>query len=258
MVATPHGVGLERLITGVGEPVTVFAHGLASGIAETRPLASAVLGKKIFFQFRGHGRSSAPPGPWTYADLARDLRAIADLGNATRAVGVSLGAGAICRLLTESPCRFDRVVLFLPAVLDQPRPAAARQRLTGLLEAVRDSDLSAVADAVASEAPPIVRNTPAAWAYFRQRIDQLMRDGLAPALASLPDQVAITDRADLAAVSAEALVIGCTGDELHPASIAEELAGMLPKASLHMYDKPGVLWTQRTDLRERISTFLNR
>jgi pimeloyl-ACP methyl ester carboxylesterase len=186
------------------------------------------------------------------------LRAIADLGNATRAVGVSLGAGAICRLLTESPCRFDRVVLFLPAVLDQPRPAAARQRLTGLLEAVRDSDLSAVADAVASEAPPVVRNTPAAWAYFRQRIDQLMRDGLAPALASLPDQVAITDRADLAAVSAEALVIGCTGDELHPASVAEELAGLLPKASLHIYDKPGVLWTHRTDLRERISTFLNR
>jgi pimeloyl-ACP methyl ester carboxylesterase len=236
--------------------VTVFAHGLGGGIAETRPLGSGVPGRKVFFQFRGHGRSAAPPGPWTYADLARDLRAIADLSGATRALGVSLGAGALCRLLVESPRRFDRVVFFLPAALDEPRPAAARQRLTRLLDAVDAGNLGAVADAVASEAPPAVRNTPAAWTYFRQRIDQLMRDGLAPALASLADQTPVLDRAALAGVSAEALVIGCAGDELHPVAVAEQLVAALPAATLHVYDKPGVLWTQRADLRERISHFL--
>jgi pimeloyl-ACP methyl ester carboxylesterase len=245
------------LITGVGDPTTVFAHGLGNGIAETRPLGSAVEGRKVFFEFRGHGRSGAPPGPWTYADLARDLRAIADLSGATRAVGVSLGAGALCRLLVESPRRFDRTVFFLPAVLDQPRPGAARARLTALLDAIRSGDLSAVADAVASEAPAAVRNTPAAWAYLRQRIDQLMRDGLAPALADLPDLPAVDDAAALADVAAPALVIGCAGDDLHPVAVAERLATALPDATLHVYDKPGVLWTQRTDLRERISTFLN-
>jgi 3-oxoadipate enol-lactonase len=256
LVSTPHGVTLERMITGAGEPVTVFAHGFGGGIAETRPLGSGVPGRKVFFQFRGHGRSAAPPGRWTYADLARDLRAIADLSGATRAVGASLGAGALCRLLADSPRRFDRVVLFLPAALDEPRPAAARQRLTRLLDAVLDGDLSAVADAVATEAPPVVRNTPAAWTYFRHRIDQLMRDGLAPELASLADQAPVADTAVLAAVSAEALVIGCTGDELHPVAVAERLAAALPAATLHVYDRPGVLWTQRADLRERISHFL--
>lgn len=258
LVTTPHGVLLERLVTGTGDPVTVFAHGLGNGIPDTRPLGSAISGRKVFFQFRGHGRSAAPPGPWTYSDLARDLRAIADLSGASRAVGVSLGAGALCRLLADSPMRFDRVVFFLPAVLDTPRPQAARERLSTLLDAVESGDLAAVADAVSQEAPAAVRETPAAWSYFRTRIDQLLRDGLAPALATLPDQVAVPDRTMLGTVTAEVLVIGAKGDELHPATVAEELAAALPRATLHVYDKPGVLWTQRSDLRGRISSFLNQ
>jgi pimeloyl-ACP methyl ester carboxylesterase len=257
LVATPHGVHLEQFVAGTGDPVTVFAHGLASGIANTRPLGSAVRGRRIFFHFRGHGRSDAPTGPWSYADLARDLRAVADLGRATRAVGVSLGAGALCRLLADSPRRFERAVLFLPAVLDRPRRPAARDRLSSLLDALDSGDVAAVAEVVSFEAPPAVRNTPAGWAYLRQRIDQLMRDGLAPALATLPEQLAVRDRAVLGRVTAPVLVIGCAGDDLHPVDVAEDLAAALPQATLHVYDRPGVLWTNRADLRARISDFLN-
>lgn len=257
LVTTPHGVRLERLVTGTGDPVTVFAHGLGSGIATTRPFGSAVTGRKVFFQFRGHGRSDSPPGPWTYLDLARDLRAIADLTSATRALGASLGAGALCRLLAESPERFEKLVFYLPAVLDEPRGEVARVRLTGLLDAVADGDASALADAVSLELPPSVRNTPAGWAYLRQRLDQLLRDGLAPGLASLPEQAPLRDTRALTAVTAPALVIACAGDDLHPVPVAERLAAALPHATLHVYDRPGVLWTERADLRERISTFLN-
>ncbi|MDO3703883.1 alpha/beta hydrolase [Micromonospora sp. C28SCA-DRY-2] len=257
LVATPHDVRLERLVTGAGDPVTVFAHGLGNGIATTRPFGSGVTGRKLFFQFRGHGRSDAPPGPWSYLDLARDLRAVADLGGATRAFGASLGAGALCRLLAESPERFDRLVFFLPAVLDRPRGEIAQARLTALLDAVESGDASAVAEVVSVELPPGVRNTPAGWAYLRQRLDQLLRDGLAPGLASLPEQVPLRDAGVLAAVTAPALVIGCAGDDLHPVEVAEQLAAALPAATLHVYDRPGVLWTERADLRSRISTFLN-
>ncbi|WBC12680.1 alpha/beta hydrolase [Micromonospora sp. WMMA1998] len=257
LVATPHGVSLERLVTGAGDPVTVFAHGLGNGIATTRPFGSGVTGRRIFFQFRGHGRSDSPPGAWTYLDLARDLRAVADLGGATRAFGASLGAGALCRLLVESPERFEKLVFFLPAVLDTPRGEAARTRLTGLLDAVADGDASALADVVSLELPPSVRNTPAGWAYLRQRLDQLLRDGLAPGLAGLPEQSPLTDAGALAAVTAPALVIGCLGDDVHPAAVAEQLAAALPHATLHVYDRPGFAWTERADLRERISTFLN-
>ena len=77
-------------------------------------------------------RSSAPPGPWTYLDLARDLRAVADLTGATRALGVSLGAGALVRLLADNPSRFERVVIFLPASLVAPSPDAG-ERFEALL-----------------------------------------------------------------------------------------------------------------------------
>ncbi|MEV6813831.1 alpha/beta hydrolase [Micromonospora sp. NPDC051296] len=257
LVATPHGVRLERLVTGTGDPVTVFAHGLGNGIATTRPFGSGVTGRKVFFQFRGHGRSDAPEGRWDYLDLARDLRAVADLGGATRAFGASLGAGALCRLLVESPERFERLVFFLPAALDQPRGPVARARLTELLEAVESGDASAVAEVVAAELPSAVRNTPAGWAYLRQRLDHLLRDGLAFGLADLPEQAPLTDAGALAKVTAPALVIAAEGDDLHPVEVAEQLAAALPRATLHRYDRPGVLWTERADLRSRISEFLN-
>src|SRR4029453_3682141 len=119
-----------------GDPVTVFAHGLASDITGTRPLGSAVAGRRVFFHFRGHGRSDTPPGPWSFADLAEDLRAVADLSGATRALGASMGAGALCRLLADTPDRFERVVLYLPAPLDGVRPPVAVARLSRLLAAV--------------------------------------------------------------------------------------------------------------------------
>src|SRR4029453_11294125 len=165
IIQTPSGVRLEQLVSGVGDPVTVFAHGLAGDITGTRPLGSAVAGRRVFLQFRGHGRSDAPPGPWSFADLARDRRAVADRSGATRALGVSMGAGALCRLLAETPDRFDRVVLYLPAPLDGVRPPVAAARLERLLTAVESGEAAAVAEAVEAEMPPSVRNTPAGWSH---------------------------------------------------------------------------------------------
>jgi pimeloyl-ACP methyl ester carboxylesterase len=259
VVSTPHGVDLEVFTSGSGV-TTVFAHGLAQGIAETRPLGSGVAGRRAFFHFRGHGRSGAPPGPWSYLDLARDLRAVADLTGATRALGVSLGAGALVRLLADNPTRFERVVFFLPAALSAPREPAG-EHFDELLVAAQAQDPGGIADVVSLEIPPTVRATPAAWAYLRQRVEQLVHFGLSPELAGLPGQAPLTGPsavAALRAVTAEALVLGCHNDDLHPASTAEALADALPAGELHLYDGPGVLWTDRADVRERIAGFLNR
>jgi 3-oxoadipate enol-lactonase len=257
IVPTPHGVRLEQLITGVGEPVTVFAHGLAGDITGTRPLGSAVAGRRVFFHFRGHGRSGVPPGPWSFADLAEDLRAASDAAGATRALGVSMGAGAMCRLLADTPDRFERVVLHLPAPLDGVRPPAAVQRLERLLTAIESGEAASIAEAVELELPPPVRNTPAGWGYLRQRVEQLQGDGLASELETLWRAAALADESVLTAVTAPVLVIGCVGDDLHPVAVAERLAVLMPHADLHVYDRPSLLWTHRRDLRERISAFLN-
>ena len=253
----PHGATLEYLVSGEGEPTTAFAHGIAGGIADTRPLGSGVAGRKVFFQFRGHGRSDAPTDGLSYADLAADLRAVADEFGAARALGVSLGAGALCRLLAQTPDRFERVVFYLPAVLDEARVSAAAARTKALIEAVEADDAAAAAALLSADIPVALRDRPAAWRYIRERLDALLRDGLAPAVADLPEQTALPDRSALAAVTAPALVIGCRGDTMHPPAVAEQLAETLPNASLFIYDQPAVLWTNRTDLRTRISEFLN-
>jgi len=253
----PHGANLEYLVTGTGPPTTVFAHGIAGGIGDTRPLGGGVEGRKVFFQFRGHGRSDPPPtGQLTYLDLAADLRSVADRFEATRAVGASLGAGALCRLLAQTPDRFDRAVFFLPAVLDEPRSAAGLSRLRSLVDAVAAEDGPATAALLAGEIPLSLRERPASWRYVRDRLDALMRDGLV-GVADLLSQTALPDRTALKAVTAEALVIGCRGDAAHPPEVAEQLASLLPHATLHVYAQPAVLWTNRADLRTRITDFLN-
>lgn len=256
MLPTPHGVVLEHLITGSGEPVTVFGHGLGVDIAQTRPLGSAVAGRRVFLQFRGHGRSSAPAGRWDYQDLARDLRAVADLSGATRAVGASLGAGALCRLLVDSPDRFDRVVFVLPAVVDE-RETPVRRRLAALLAAADAQDVSSVSGAILREVPPPFRHTPEAWTYLSSRLDQLLRPPLARGYASLPHQIPVPDPGTLRKVRVPALVIGSVADPMHPASAARRLAEVLPRAILHLYERPGAFWCERSDLRARISAFLN-
>lgn len=251
----PSGARLEHLVTGAGSPVTLFAHGLAGGIADTRPLGSGVPGTKVFLQLRGHGRSTAPGASWSYRDLADDVAAVADAVGARRALGVSLGAGALCRLVSDDPARFERLVFFLPAVLDSPRVAPARERLAALSAAIASGSPEAVGSVVAAEIPPALRDTAAAQAYLRQRAATLLDGGLAEAVASLVDQIAVPDAAALRAVSAPALVLACRGDALHPVEVAEQLAAVLPAAILHVYDEPGVLWTRRADLRNRISSF---
>jgi 3-oxoadipate enol-lactonase len=257
IITTPSGVRLEQLITGVGDPVTVFAHGLGGDISGTRPLGSAVTGRRVFFHFRGHGRSDAPAGPWSFADLADDLRAVADRSGATRAVGVSMGAGALARVLADTPDRFERVVFYLPSPLDSTRPAAAESRIERLLAAVESGEAASIAAAVEPELPPSVRNTPAGWAYLRQRVEHLQRYGLAPELTTLWHAPAVPDEQLLTRFQGRALVLGAAGDEVHPAAWAERVAALLPNAELHVYDHPSILWTSRQELRARISTFLN-
>ncbi|MBG0566847.1 alpha/beta fold hydrolase [Actinoplanes aureus] len=258
LVTLPSGVRVEQLATGAGEPVTVFAHGLAGDISGTRPLGSAIAGRRVFFHFRGHGRSDVPPGPWSFEDLTSELRGVADLAGATRALGVSMGAAALCRLLGETPDRFERVVLYLPAPLDGKRSAVAVERLERLLASVESGEAAMIAEAVESELPVAVRNTPAGWSFLRQRVEQLQRDGLAAELESLWERPAMTDESRLRAYRGRALVIGCLGDEVHPVSWAERLAELLPGAELEVFDRPSVLWHNRRELRDRISAFLNQ
>ncbi|MCU1602084.1 MAG: alpha/beta hydrolase fold protein [Frankiales bacterium] len=224
-------------VTGSGLPVTVAAHGFGASIAETRPLLSGVPGTKVFYEARGHGSAPAP-SQVGYDELAADLDAAAP--DATQALGVSLGAHTVLRLLTQVPDRYAKAVLFLPAALDQP-PV----RREGLVDALAAGDRSRVLDWVRGELPAAA----SASGYVEVRTSYLLSSpGLLALLRDLTE-APVPDLALLGAIETDVLVLAQEGDPVHPAAVARDLAAALPRAALHVFPGPGVLWSFREEFR---------
>jgi 3-oxoadipate enol-lactonase len=249
---------IEVLRTGSGRPVTVFAHGLAGSIAQTRPFGSGVAGTRVYLHFRGHGRTATPDpttATWTYDDLAAELRAVADATEATRALGVSLGSHALLALVATTPDRFARLVFVLPAALDRRSPSEHGPDMADLVER---RDVEALARMLVAWQPTAVQGLPAVRLWARRRADEIAGTSLAPALRELPEQVPLPGGLEpLAKVQAPALVIAQEGDPLHPVAVAERLAGALPDARLAVLQPGGVLWRHRPRLRDLVAGFLD-
>ena len=162
-----------------------------------------------------------------------------------------MGAHALLRLLSSGPDRFERLVLFLPAAIDSPvrRPPA-------LADALRTGDCEAVLSVVQQELAPLTG--PQVDAYAGARTDFLLASpGLPALLEALPHDVPVASREQLSAVTADVLIIGQEGDLLHPADVARELAAVLPRASLVLFDRPGAAFLERARLRHLISGHLS-
>lgn len=236
-------------VTGAGSPITLVAHGLGASLPESRALAGSLPGTRLFPQARGHGTAPAPVRPG-YGELADDLLLVADGHAATQALGTSMGAHTLLRLLSVHPDRFERLVLFLPAAIDTPV-----RRGPGLADALRARDREAVLAAVRQELLGL--EGPQVAAYAAARVDFLLASpGLPALLAALPDDVPLRDRSLLASVTAEVLILGQEGDLLHPAHVARELAAALPRAELVIFEQPGAAFRERARLRSLISGHL--
>ena len=241
-VAVPSGrvAGVAFTVVGEGLPVTVFAHGLGGSSAETRPLASRVAGTRVLLDLRGHGSSDALEDGWDYDLLADDLLAVADATGATRAVGLSVGSGALLRALFRDPGRFERVVMVMPAALDGARDDGATASIRRLGSAIDARDADAVTDMLLAELPEAVRARRGVRLLLGRRAASLItRPAPRPRVPDRP----VHDRAVLAAVTAPALVIAQEDDPLHALGLAVELAAALPHASLLTLPPGGVFWT---------------
>ncbi|KAA2264960.1 alpha/beta fold hydrolase [Solihabitans fulvus] len=237
---------------GSGLPVTLVAPGLGATQGEARIPASGLAGTRVVLTLPSHGDApDAPDGYWTYPTIAADLAEVADRVEATRAVGVSLGSGALTRLLAEQGDRFDRVALLLPAALDRPRSTPAVWALERMADAVDAHDLAGLRELVAGELPPGVP----VGDYVEARTAALTR--LAAALRTLPEQSPLTDAAALADVRTPVLVIAATGDPLHPEEVARATARALPAARFEALPSPAPLITHRREVRALLTGFLD-
>lgn len=236
---------------GAGAPVTLIAPGLGATPGEARIPASGLSGTRVVLTFPSHGDApDAPAGYWTYPTISADLERVADEAGATRAVGVSMGAGGLTALLTRRPDRFERVALLLPAALDRPRATPAMWAFERLADAVEAGDVAGLRRLVAAEVPAGV----AVGEHVSGRVDALLR--LGAALRTLPEQVPVADATALRAVEAEVLVIGAVGDPLHPEQVAKDTAAALPNGRLELIDSPAPLLTHRREVRSLLVEFL--
>lgn len=256
LISGPDGP-IEVLVTGSGAPTTLFAHGLAGSIDETRPFGSGVAGSRVFFHFRGHGATAGPETPWTYAALEAELLAVRAEFGARRGLGVSLGAGALLLAAAHFPQLFERCVFVLPATIDQPRRDEAITRLEAMADLVDQHDLAGLAAALVDEQPAKMRQRRDVHLWASRQARRLSATSVARAMRELPAQYPLEDRSTLRAVTCPVLVIGQQADAAHPSQVARELAEALPNAHVEVFPAGGVVWTHRARLRGLVSSFLN-
>ncbi len=207
-------------------------------------------GTRVLLSFRGHGSSDALVDGWDYDELAADLRAVADEVAATRCVGLSLGGGALLRLLRDEPDRFDRLAFVLPAAIDATRADGATVRLQALGAAIDGGDAEAVAQILLAEVPAEFRDRRGVAMLLTRRAQALVqRPAPTPRSADRP----LADRAVLSAVTAPALVVGQQGDPLHPLALAVELAAALPRGELLGLPAGGVFWTGAGEVQQALA-----
>jgi 3-oxoadipate enol-lactonase len=243
-------------VDGEGEPVTVVAHGLTNNRNELAALTPLVPGTKVRFDFRGHGRSSAPETGYGFADFARDLDAVARAYGATRAVGTSLGAGTLAHIVSRDPDRFDRMVWLLPAGLDMPFPFKERygELAAGLDGKTPDEAL----DAVLSDPRNVAQYVQAPW---KAEVDRLMwdhehPDGVARAIRGVIEDRPVADRELLRAVTASVLMICVEGDEIHPVALGRILHDLMANSELLVYPSEGALFEAIPEIVQRVGAFL--
>ncbi len=245
--------GVAYAVLGSGSPVTVFAHGLGGSLAETRPLATRVPGTRVLLSFRGHGESDPLPGGWDYDVLADDLRAVADATGAECAVGLSLGSGALLRVLTDEPDRFRRLAFVMPAGIDATRADGATLQLESLGDAIDAADAEAVTEILMRDIPGPVRERRGIRTLVARRAAQL---ATRPAPRPLHDDRPLRDRAPLQRIRVPVLVVGQEGDPLHRLDLAEELYRELPDARLLALPEGGVFWTASRQVQDALAEHL--
>jgi pimeloyl-ACP methyl ester carboxylesterase len=243
-------------VEGEGRPVTVLAHGLTNNRNELAAFTPFVPGTKVRFDFRGHGRSTAPDTGFGFVNFAGDLDAVARAYGATVAVGTSLGAGAIANLLSRHPDRFDRTIWLLPAGLDLP--FAFRERY----EQMADDLVGKTPE----EALQTALGDPARVTEFLQtprrfEVEQTLwahddPEGLARAIRGVVQDFPVPDRALLRRVTNPVLLVCIEGDEVHPVELGHVLVDLLPNAELVVYESQEALLADIPHLVQRVISFV--
>ena len=180
------------------------------------------------YDHRGHGGSSAPPGPYTIGDLGGDILALLDRLSVERFsfCGLSIGGLVGMWLASEVPERVETLVLCCTSARFEPPDAFGSRAKT-----VRAEGVGAIADAVVDRwfTPKFRASHPKVveWA------GSMLRNTPAEGYAGCCEAVRDADlRGRLGAIGAPTLVIAGADDPAAPIDKAEFVRDSISEARL--------------------------
>ncbi|GAA1663159.1 hypothetical protein GCM10009830_05640 [Glycomyces endophyticus] len=187
----------------------------------------------------------------TVDDLAGDVVDLLDHLGIERAhlAGVSLGGAVAMRLAVSRPERVDRLVLVSTAA-ELGTPEGWRDRA----DAVRAHGTASISAAAMSRwfSPAFVRDQPDTVAGFRRHFDACDDDGYAACCEALG---AMDQRDDVHRITAPALIVGGTADEVTTPADAAFLDERIPGARMVLAEGAKHLLTaERPDWFNRLIT----
>lgn len=141
-----NGIETHYVIEGEG-PWLVMSHSLACNLSMWDEQAKLLSGKfKVLrYDTRGHGASSAPPGPYTLDELADDAKALLDALGIRRAhwIGLSMGGMIAETFALKYPGVFQSMIL---ADTTSRRPPNAEQMWGERVKLAQDKGMDALVE----------------------------------------------------------------------------------------------------------------
>ena len=182
------------------------------------------------YDHRGHGRSPAPPGPYTVDGLAGDVLVLLDhLGiERTTFVGLSLGGAVGMALALRARERLERLALVCTSRQFGPPETWAERAAT-----VRAEGVEAIADAALER-----WLTPEAPAATRERLRAMLVSTPAEGYASCAEAIGGHDvRGRLGGIRMPVLAVAGDGDPASPPDELRAIAGEVQGARLHVIER---------------------
>jgi 3-oxoadipate enol-lactonase / 4-carboxymuconolactone decarboxylase len=213
-----------------GAPVLVLSNSLGTALEMWGPQVASLCGRfrVVRYDQRGHGESSAPPGPYSIEALGLDVLELLDGLGCERAsiAGISLGGMVGMWLASHHPGRVERLVLACTAPYLGPagawteRAAHVRRHGTGSLAGVLFERWFT---------PRLRETEPELLWVFRTMLESCSDDGYAScceAIASMDQREAV------GSITAPTLVIAGADDPVAPPARGLELQQAIAGASL--------------------------
>jgi 3-oxoadipate enol-lactonase len=228
-----------------GAPWLILSNSLGTELGMWAPQMPALLKhfRVLRYDTRGHGKSSVPAGPYTMAQLGRDVIALMDHLKIDRAhfCGLSMGGMIGMWLGANHPARFDSLVLCNTAAkIGVPELWNAR------IAKVDSEGMASIVPAVLDRwfTSGFLQNAPKEIDVVRQMLLDTPPTGYAANCAAVRD---MDQREGLGGIPVPTLVIGGTQDLATPPQdsklVADRIKGAryveLDAAHLSNWEKPG-------------------